>query len=268
MVRSVCAIGDIHGHLQLAFCLAARWQKAAGAPFDIVLLCGDVGSFTHESQLDNATRRHARTNPCELEFLLQWAATPPPPWLDKIFQPIELGGRGLACPVVMVHGNHEGFTRLESLVTSPMSSEIVEVADLPGVDSSGRIQYLPSGCRCRTPGGLIVGAVGGIEEGQRRAEYHELAYVEDEAVLRIVDGPNLDVLITHQGPATTQGAATVRNASTFDKSNLSSVRTPVWVSIQIGRSVDSRISRNCSSRFSGVRPPAIPSGGCPSLNLG
>ena len=51
--------------------------------FEAVFLCGDVGTFTEDCQLDNATRRHARTNPCELEFLTQWAAEPPAPWLGQ-----------------------------------------------------------------------------------------------------------------------------------------------------------------------------------------
>jgi hypothetical protein len=59
--------------------------------------------------LDNATRRHAGNNPCELEFLYQWATVPQPEWIRKIFRPLTQGGCGLECPVVMVHGNHEGF---------------------------------------------------------------------------------------------------------------------------------------------------------------
>jgi hypothetical protein len=169
-----------------------------------VLLCGDVGTFTEDSQLDNATRRHARENPCELEFLHQWSVDPQPVWLQRIFRPLDQEGCGLECPVVMVHGNHEGFTHLAKLVPSRFPDGLVAMAALPAVDSGGHIRYLPSGWQCVSPGDILVGGVGGIEKGQRRADYHPLAYVDDQAVLRLADGPKLDVLITHQGPATTQ----------------------------------------------------------------
>ncbi len=29
-MKTVCVIGDLHGHLQLALCMAARWQREAG----------------------------------------------------------------------------------------------------------------------------------------------------------------------------------------------------------------------------------------------
>src|SRR3954451_4074893 len=107
----VAVVGDVHGHLQLALCMLARWQAELNVRFEAVFLCGDVGTFTEETQLDSATRSHAKNNPCELEFLRQWATWPQAPWLEHIFLP-EGEGLGLCCPVVMVHGNHEGFAHL------------------------------------------------------------------------------------------------------------------------------------------------------------
>src|SRR4051812_6855178 len=95
--------------------MLARWQQHLGLRFEAVFLCGDVGTFSEYAQLDGATLAHAKTNPCELEFLEQWAADPPAPWLAKIFEPPD-AGLGLCCPVVMVHGNHEGFAHLEGRV--------------------------------------------------------------------------------------------------------------------------------------------------------
>lgn len=201
----VCVIGDVHGHLQLGLCIAALWQKELGVSFDAVLLCGDVGTFTRESQLDNATRAHAKNNPCELEFLRQWTRSPQPPWLERIFTAIEQGGLGLECPVVMVHGNHEGFEHLAQLITRGIPEEPVSLLDLPSVDAGAHIRYLPSGWRARTRSGLVCGAIGGIEKGQRTAEYHELAYIDDAAILSLLDGDRIDILITHQGPSGVQG---------------------------------------------------------------
>lgn len=201
---TLCAIGDVHGHLQLGLAVAARWQRELGIRFDAVLLCGDIGSFTDDRQLDSTTRRHARTNPCELEFLLQWAKVPQPPHLARIFAATELGGLGLTCPVVMTHGNHEGFASLERLAARAHPDRIMTAEELPHADSAGHVRYLPSGCRFRTERGLVVATVGGIERGQRAADYHPMAYIDEAHVLQLLDAPSFDVLFTHQGPASTQ----------------------------------------------------------------
>ena len=201
--RHLCIIGDIHGHLQLALCVAARWQAELGVRFDAVFLCGDVGTFTDHSQLDSTTRRHGKQNPCELEFLTQWSTDPQAPWLDYIFKPEEEDGLGLTCPVIMVSGNHEGFTHLKGLVHDKLPENAVKPNELPGVDTNSHIRLLPSGWRVALPSGCIVGAVGGIEAGQREANYHPMAYIDEDAVLHLMDR-HVDLLLTHQGPAETQ----------------------------------------------------------------
>ncbi|HEX8913793.1 MAG TPA: metallophosphoesterase, partial [Humisphaera sp.] len=203
---AVAVVGDVHGHLLLALCMAARWQRRLGVRFEAVLLCGDVGSFTEDAQLDNATRSHARDNPCELEFLRQWAVYPPPPWIAAVFEP-EPAGLGLCCPVVMVHGNHDGFAHLRTLYSAKRRpAEPVPVDQLRGADAQEFVRYLPSGWRTVLPSGLVVGGVGGIQPGQRaRVGYDPMAYIEDRAVEALLDAPPVDVLITHQGPAGVQG---------------------------------------------------------------
>ena len=201
----LCVIGDTHGHLQLGLCVAARWQQELNVSFDAVLLCGDVGTFTDESQLDSTTRRHAKANPCELEFLRQWASEPPAPRLQRIFLPVEDGGLGLECPVVMVHGNHEGFPHLFELAATAPSEDVIDILDLPVIDSAGFIRYLPSGRCCLTQSGLRIAGIGGIERNQRQANYHEMAYLDEEAILHLLEGPEFDVLISHQGPSERQG---------------------------------------------------------------
>lgn len=202
-----CIIGDTHGHLQLGLCIVARWQSELGLSFDAVFLCGDVGTFTAADQLDSTTRRHGKANPCELEFLHQWAVIPQPPWIDKIFEPIAEGGLGLLCPVVMVHGNHEGFAHLEKLVPpGAIPDQVVEVLALPTVDPGRHIRLLPSGWRCRTREGLVVAGLGGIERGQRYADYHQMAYLDQDAVAHLLDQAPVDLLITHQGPSGVQGS--------------------------------------------------------------
>jgi len=207
----ICIIGDTHGHLQLALCVVAQWQKVLGVTFEAVFLCGDVGTFTEDSQLDSTTRRHAKVNPCELEFLNQWSVRPQPYWLARIFASRESDGLGLECPVIMVHGNHEGFTHLARLVSGGFPSDPLAISDLPVVDPEGSIYYLPSGWRCMTTSGVIVGGVGGVEKGQRHAKYHELAYINEAAILHLLEMEPSDILITHQGPAKVQGISGSKN---------------------------------------------------------
>jgi hypothetical protein len=202
---SICVIGDTHGHLQLALCVAARWQRELKIPFEALFLAGDIGSFVDPSQLDGATRKHAKSNPCELEFLEQWSRQPQAPWLAAIFGPSETGGLGLTCPVVMVHGNHEGFAHLETLVSRRIPADPVAIDELRGVDSRGFIRYLPSGWRLRTESGKVVAGIGGMAAGQRQAKYHPLAYLDERAIDTVLCSGPVDVLITHQGPAAVQG---------------------------------------------------------------
>ena len=200
----IAVIGDVHGHVQLALTVLARWQDTLGIKFEAVLLCGDVGSFTRDEELDSTTRRHGKTNPCEFEFLRQWSAASQPPWLSYIFKPKGEDGLGLDAPVIMVHGNHDGFSHLKTLAPDHFSEEPVGVEDLPVVDSGGFIRYLPSGGRVRLASGHVVAGVGGIQQGQRHANYHPMAYVDESAVLHLCDGPPSDLLITHQGPSDLQ----------------------------------------------------------------
>lgn len=202
---AIAVVGDLHGHLQLALCVLARWQEELKVNFEAVLLCGDVGTFTDERQLDNATRRHGKVNPCELEFLRQWSTDPQAPWLSHIFRGKDEDGLGLICPVVMVHGNHEGFEHLAGLVAPITPKEPVGLLDLPSVDTNGYIRLLPSGWRAVTPAGTVIAGIGGIQRDQRRADYHDMAYIDEEAVLELRRVDPVDILITHQGPSETQG---------------------------------------------------------------
>ena len=197
-------VGDVHGHLQLALCVVARWQRELGVRFDAAFLAGDVGTFTDADALDGATASHAKRNVCELEFATHWSRTEPAPWLSAIFRP-EPDGLGLTCPVVMVHGNHEGFAHLRPICPRRRPADPVPIDDLPTVDTGGYIRYLPSGWRTTSAAGRTIAGVGGMDVGQRRARYDSMAYVDDAAVSALCAVGNADLLVTHQGPTAVQG---------------------------------------------------------------
>ena len=169
-------------------------------------MCSSDLTFISEDQLDSATRRHARQNPCELEFIKQWALVPQPPWLHYLFKPEEEKGLGLQCPVVMVHGNHEGFDHLSCLAGERVPPHAVGVEELPGVDPGRYIRLLPSGWRALLPSGHVIAGVGGIQSGQRKTQYHPMAYIDDAHILGLLPyADEIDILLTHQGPEMFQG---------------------------------------------------------------
>jgi hypothetical protein len=198
-------VGGCHGHPQLVLCVLARRQRELGVRFEAVVLCGDVGTFTHDSQLENATRRRGKANSCELEFLHPWSTDPPARWLDAIFRAEADGGLGLTCPVVMVHGNHEGFAHLERL-TPARPPDPITIGDLPPVDTAGNFRFLPPGWRVVLTAGHLMAGLGRIERGQRQADYHPMADIDEDAVVGLLDGGPLSILVTHQGPSGTQGS--------------------------------------------------------------
>lgn len=203
----VAVCGDVHGHLQLAACAWALEAQRGGRAPEALLLCGDVGTFTDAAPPDAATVRHARQDPCELEFPRAWSRPTSPAWLQALYAPTGDGGLGWSAPIVMVSGNHEGFAHLAALRPADRPSGPVPAEELPAVDPFGRVRLLPSGWRLRTPSGLVVGGVGGIEPGQRAgADYHPDAYLAATDV-DVVRGQAADVLLTHQGPAAVQGAS-------------------------------------------------------------
>jgi hypothetical protein len=204
-LRHVGVMGDVHGHFQLGLSVMAQFQTMRGQPLEAVFLCGDLGSFTDDAELDSATRRHGRSNPLELEFLTCWVPRPPAPWLEYIFRPIDEGGLGLSCPVIAVHGNHEGFAQLAALAPPDAPARDAGVEDLPTLDALGRIRYLPSGWTVTLPSGLRAAGIGGIDPDQRLAKYPALAYLDGRAIDRIRrEAADVDLLITHQGPASLQ----------------------------------------------------------------
>jgi hypothetical protein len=102
----------------------------------------------------------------------------------------------VTCPVVIVHGNHEGFAHLETLYPRRRRhNDPVPLEQLPPVDTNGRILLLPAGWRAITAEGYTIAGVGGIEAGQRKARYHPMAYIEDDAVQHLLLQESVDVTV-------------------------------------------------------------------------
>jgi hypothetical protein len=51
----VAVLGDVHGHLSLAFRVLRRWEQETGVRLDLALQVGDLGAFPPPFRLDKAT---------------------------------------------------------------------------------------------------------------------------------------------------------------------------------------------------------------------
>ena len=129
-------LGDVHGHLTLAFRVLCRWEREMGRRLDLALQVGDLGAFPPPFRLDKATRRFAEKDPDELGFADYYEGGPD---AEEVFGEDADHARRFDADLVFIKGNHEDFEFL---------AEVAGGAREPvPVDAFGRIRYLPSGSR-------------------------------------------------------------------------------------------------------------------------
>jgi hypothetical protein len=169
----LCAGGDIHGALDAFYLSVLAFEEALGLRFDWVLHVGDFGIWPDPSRVDGATKRHDGAG----DF---------PAWVSE--------RRAAPRPTVFIKGNHEDFVWLDAQPRSEV---------LPG------FHYLRSGTAMDLAVGddqVRVGGVGGCH-GPSNFErpsatlqgYAKRHYTRDE-IKRLVEGPRLDILLTHDAP--------------------------------------------------------------------
>jgi hypothetical protein len=130
----IAVLGDVHGHLTLAFRILRRWQDETGNALDLILQVGDLGAFPPPFRLDDATRRFAERDRDELGFAEYHDGGPE---AAEVFGPDALPHRALAAEMWFIKGNHEDFVFLD---------EVSAGATAPApVDAFGAVRYLPSG---------------------------------------------------------------------------------------------------------------------------
>ena len=183
----IAIVGDLHGHLRLMFAIVGRWQRESGHRVSLILQVGDLGTFTSDAKLDQATRRHAERDPEELGFGEFAGEHPPVTLLDP--RP----------PLVFIPGNHEDFDYLDLCARSAPAGESVY-----SVSADRRICALRSGrvWAFREDGQTIsVGGVSGIATRPKRGRPAGM-YLRDEDVLVLAarDRRSLDILISHDAP--------------------------------------------------------------------
>ena len=189
----VAVMGDVHGHLSLAYTLLRRWERETSRTLDLILQVGDFGAFPPPYRLDKATKRFAEHDPDELGFTDYVSGEGDAP---RFLAPDAPSRTRIAAETVFIRGNHEDFIFLDEVsrgATGPVP-----------VDAFGRIAYLPNGRAftfTRRGISLRIAGLGGVsihgDHGYDPVSEHYTA--ADVRALRQLDAP-VDVLLTHEPP--------------------------------------------------------------------
>jgi hypothetical protein len=187
----IAIVGDVHGHLELMYAILGRWQRESSERLDLILQCGDMGSYRSVEGVDSATRRHAERDPEEMGFAAFAGPTPPATALDP--RP----------PLVFIPGNHEDFAFLEECERRASGEHGVPV--VYPVSDDGLLSALRSGetwsfaARDRS---LRVAGVSGAAGRARKQGRHPRLHLDEEGALRLAAAGRdaFDVLISHDGP--------------------------------------------------------------------
>lgn len=200
----IVVLGDIHGHLHLAWSLVKRIEVFHGIEIAQVLQVGDLGFWPRPGTvLDRATRRHADQDPEEISFP-EWSS---PTELDggsllsscanALLSPEAPDGTRVDADMVFIKGNHDDY----ALLPDPSPDGL----PIP-VDHYGKHRFLPNGCTYRVggAGGPLVGSLGGLERGEARTD----GFSDTEA--KGVSREQLDILLTHEPPGRTARGSRLR----------------------------------------------------------
>lgn len=193
----VAVLGDVHGHLSLAYTILRRWERETSRALDAILQVGDMGAFPPPFRLDKATKRFAEKDPDELGFAAYHEGEPE---AALFLGPAAPSARRVAADTVFIRGNHEDFVFLDEVARG--------AAGPAAVDAFGRIAYLPSGVPLALTGRgvtLRVAGLGGVslDGGHGYDPVSEHYTAREVRALRALDG--VDVLLSHE-PARGSGA--------------------------------------------------------------
>jgi len=109
---NIAVLGDLHGHLTLAYRLLRRWERESGKNVDVILQVGDLGAFPPPYRIDKATMRFAQKDPDELGFAQYYEGSPEADGILGSEAPDEtrIGAR-----MYFIKGNHEDFEFLHGM---------------------------------------------------------------------------------------------------------------------------------------------------------
>ncbi len=188
----IAVLGDVHGHVTLAYRILQRWEREAGRKLDLILQVGDMGIFPPPFRLDRATMRFAEKDPDELGFVEYYEGSQE---ADDILSYDAPASSRMEADWIFVRGNHEDFIFLDEMKAAP--------GELVSVDAYGKILYLAEGvCRYQIGKEVVtIGALGGISHrGKPGQSARTLHYTKTEVRKLRAYGSGVDIFLSHEPP--------------------------------------------------------------------
>lgn len=130
----IAILGDLHGHITLAYRLLKRWEVEHNKVFSTIFQVGDFGAYPPPFRADKATMRFYEKDRDELSFVDYQQGSDE---AAEILGEHALSHRRISADLFFIKGNHEDFEYLDSL---PQPGPYP-----PSVDVYGKIFYLESG---------------------------------------------------------------------------------------------------------------------------
>jgi hypothetical protein len=193
--KIIAVLGDLHGHLTLAYRLLRRWETENNRVIDCILQVGDLGAFPDPSVVDRETRRFAEKDRDELAFMEHYYNGSPE--ADEILGPQSGSRHRINAPLFFIKGNHEDFNFLEGLQGEK---------GLPvPIDKNHMILFLRNGGIFEVDLGdgvkISVGALGGIaKDGSSGIDARSPFYTKSEVRKLRAAGRQVDIFLTHDVP--------------------------------------------------------------------
>ena len=184
-------LGDLHGHLTLAYRLLKRWEQERKEQIDCILQVGDLGAYPHALRLDKATMRFAKKDPDELGFIDYHNGCQE---ADGILGFDAPEATRIDAYMYFVKGNHDDFEFLD---------EMSSYGDGPiYVDRYGKILYVPNGTVWDLELGgrtITLAALGGVACRDRSKPGPISPYFSKAEVRQLATcDRRIDVLLTHE----------------------------------------------------------------------
>ncbi len=188
----IAILGDLHGHITLAYRLLKRWEIEHSRVFSAIFQVGDFGAYPPPFRADKATMRFYEKDPDELSFVDYHLGSEE---ADEILGGNALPDRRISADMFFIKGNHEDFDYLDGLQRSG--------GNPPSVDAYGRIFYLGNGTVHAIQAGpheIRVAGLGGVSRNGQGSTDGSKYYSRAEYRRLCAEGFGIDLFLTHEPP--------------------------------------------------------------------
>ncbi|MEI7492601.1 MAG: metallophosphoesterase [Bacteroidota bacterium] len=189
----VAILGDLHGHITLAYRLLKRYEVESGNTLAAIFQVGDFGAFPPPYKVDEATMRFWEKDPDELSFIDYYHGSKE---ADEILGVNSLPERQIKANLFFIKGNHEDFEFLNSLPQSDSAPASIDFYNKIFFLANGSINTFSIGNHK-----LHVASLGGVSYNNQHWETSKNKYYSHAEYRQLSQkGSNIDILLTHDVP--------------------------------------------------------------------